>query len=268
MYTIGLPHTGDGLLMAMEIGAATEGLGILQVSGPDFRGPSNIRSVAQEPITVWVNKNGERFIDEALSFDISLRGNAVDRQPDKVSFTLFDEQIKHSIMEEGLAQFAHGFGVAPPGTKLAGLEKQLRLEADRGRVKISRSWDEISRWIGVDPQVLKATIDEYNSFCDRGHDKIFVKDPRYLVPLCTPPYYAIKCYSCFTDTMGGIKVNHHMEVLDNQDKPISGLYAAGVSVGGWESDTYCYILSGSTLGFAFNSGRIAGENAAKYVRIK
>jgi glycine/D-amino acid oxidase-like deaminating enzyme len=45
-----------------------------------------------------------------------------------------------------------------------------------------------------------------------------------------------------------------------------GLYAAGVDTGGWESTTYCAILSGSTLGFAINSGRIAAENAVKKFR--
>jgi len=56
-----------------------------------------------------------------------------------------------------------------------------------------------------------------------------------------------------------------MEVIDKQDNPIPGLYAAGVDVGGWESDTYCDRLSGSAFGFAINSGRIAGENAAEFV---
>ena len=56
-----------------------------------------------------------------------------------------------------------------------------------------------------------------------------------------------------------------MEVLDRDDNPISGLYAAGVDTGGWESDTYNAVLSGTTFGFALNSGRIAGENAAVYM---
>ena len=48
------------------------------------------------------------------------------------------------------------------------------------------------------------------------------------------------------------------------EKPIPGLFAAGNDAGGWESETYCVLLSGSKFGFAINSGRIAGENAAKY----
>ena len=68
------------------------------------------------------------------------------------------------------------------------------------------------------------------------------------------------------DTMGGIKVNDRMEVLDNINNPIPGLYAAGVVASGWEAETYCSDLSGSAFGFAISSGRIAGENAADFIR--
>ena len=60
-------------------------------------------------------------------------------------------------------------------------------------------------------------------------------------------------------------INERMEVLDNQDNPIPGFYAAGVITSGWESETYCSDLNGSAFGYAINSGRIAGENAAKFV---
>ena len=71
----------------------------------------------------------------------------------------------------------------------------------------------------------------------------------------------------FLGTIGGIKINHHMEVLDSEDNNIPGLYAAGIDTGGWQSRTYCRILAGSTLGFAINSGRIAAENAVNLLRL-
>lgn len=268
MFTVGLPHAGDGLLMAIEAGAATEGLGVVQLSGPGYHGSALVGVVAQEPSTLWVNKYGERFADESIAFDISLRGNAVDRQPEKISYSLFDETIKNNLIEGGLAQIPHGCRNLQPGTRLNDLDESLKSEAAKGRVKIAGTLDEIAAWIGIDPTVLKSTEEEYNAFCLSGYDKLFVKDPKYLHALKATPYYAIKCYSCFTDTMGGIKVNDRMEVLDSLDRPIAGLYAAGVCVGGWESETYCYLLSGSTLGFAYNSGRIAGENATKYQSYK
>jgi fumarate reductase flavoprotein subunit len=113
--------------------------------------------------------------------------------------------------------------------------------------------------------MLKATIVEYNDFCNHGYDAIFAKERRYLLPLRRAPYYAIRCQPHILDTIGGIRINERMEVLDNNDKPIRGLYAAGVATSGWEAETYCSDLNGSTFGYAINSGRIAGENAAEFI---
>ena len=138
-------------------------------------------------------------------------------------------------------------------------------EVSEVNLKIADSWDEIAAWIGAEPSVLKATIDEYNATCDCGHDSLFVKDRKYLRPLRTPPYYAIRGHVSICDAYGGIKINEHMEALDNMDNPIPGLFAAGSTTGCWESESYCYHLTGHLVGFALNSGRIAGENATKYV---
>lgn len=262
----GVPNQGDGLLMATEIGAATEGLGILQLSGHTSPKLSlHINAVTEEPNTVWVNKRGERFIDEAAGFNHYESVNAVLRQPGRLCYTLFDESIKQNIVENGIIK---GVGqIVPPGTRLVDLEQDLQVAAvkDPEWIKIANCWDDIATWMGAEPGILRATISEYNSFCDQGHDAVFAKDARYLQALFTPPYYALKCYPSFLGTIGGIRINYRMEVLDHQYKTIPGLYAAGSDTGGWESDTYNVVLSGSTLGFAINSGRIAGENAARFV---
>jgi fumarate reductase flavoprotein subunit len=266
MCYFGSPHvTGDGLVMAMDIGVATEGLGTLMLRPHFYSGDVHVNAVAVQPLTVWVNKKGRRFADETITFHSTECGNAIDRQPDKLVYSLSDEKIKHRIMEEGILTLGLRETGCWAGAKLTNLGKELRSGADKGGVKISDSWDEIAKWIGVAPQILKATIEEYNSFCDQGYDEIFAKDRRYLQALRTPPYYSIRCHLSFLTTIGGIKINEHMEVLNHQDNPILGLYAGGDTTGGWESDTYCISLAGSAFGFAINSGRIAGENAAKYV---
>lgn len=259
------PHTGDGLLMAIEIGAATEGLGRLRMSGPHFEGSSrNVGIICQQPNTVWVNKKGERFVDETTAFKHFESVNAVLQQPGKVSYTLFNEQIKQNIIEKGPIKVRQGVLYGPKKVDLIKLSEELEQEIVKGTVKVSNSWNDIAKWIGADPKILKSTINEYNSCCDRGYDDIFVKDRRYLIPLRSAPYYAMKGRASIMTTQGGIKINHRMEVLNNQDEPISGLYAVGDDTGGWEPDTYNVNLSGSGLGFALNSGRIAGENAAQY----
>ena len=266
MVYIGFPHvTGDGLRMAMEAGAATEGLGILMLHTHYYKGSIHINGMAQEPATLWVNKNGERFVNEMLTFQPTECGNIIDRQPDKCVYSLFDDKVLHKVMEEGLLK-----GVPPRripgvcGIRPTNLNRELQSESAKGNIMIADSWNDVASWMGVASGALENTVEEYNSSCDRGYDEIFNKDRRYLHALRTRPYYAIKGYLCFLTTLGGIKINRHMEVLNNQDEPISGFYAGGDTTGGWQSDTYCMLLPGTASGFAINSGRIAGENAAAF----
>ncbi len=84
--------------------------------------------------------------------------------------------------------------------------------------------------------------------------------------MATTPYCAIRAQVGISDAIGGVKINENMEVVDANDDVIPGLYAAGSTTGGWETENYCYELTGHLLGFALNSGRIAGENAANCLR--
>ena len=264
IYT-GLPHmVGEGLTMAEEVGAATEGQGTLVLHTHIYPGPSDVNSMTQEPATLWVNKRGERFTDEMITFQPTECGNVIDRQPDKCVYAVFDESIMQKVMVDGFLKGDVGGKPGVAGTIPVDLDKELTEEAVKGDVNITDSWEEMAAWMGVPAEVLRNTVEEYNSFCDHGYDRLFNKDRRYLQSLRTPPYYAIKSHLCFLTTIGGIRINQRMETLDSEDMPIPGLYAGGDTTGGWESDTYCILLSGTTSGFAINSGRIAGENAAEY----
>lgn len=260
-YVHGIPHMGDGFIMARDIGAGVEGLGNLLSMGPFFTGSLQVAVISVESNTIWINKRGERFIDESIYIP-SESANALDRQPDKISYTLFDHNIKQSFINDGLIKGHHR--LYPPGTKMVELDKYLRIDQKKGLVKIATSWEHIAEWIGVNPEKLIHTIMEYNEFCERGFDASFYKDRRYLQPLKQPPYYALLCHQAFHGTVGGIRINEHMEVLDDEDRVIPGLFAAGNDAGGWSSDTYNYVLTGTAFAFAINSGRIAGENAASY----
>ncbi len=246
----GLALNGDGLLMAQEVGAEIDSGIAMLIEGP--RVDLNLwplKGLEREPETLWVNKKGERFTDESTGDHPFASVNAILMQPERVSFTLFDTSIKQKVAE-----------------KTGDLDQTLKLEAAKGRVKISDSWDEIAAWVGANPDVLEATIRQYNDFTHRGYDESFAKDRRYLWPLLRPPYYAVKCFPACLDTLGGIRINEHMQVLDSLRNPILGLYAGGVVTGGWQSEHYCGDLSGSAFGYAINSGRIAGEQAAEFIR--
>jgi fumarate reductase flavoprotein subunit len=268
LYIMGLPHMGDGINMAIEAGAKTDGLGKVLGHGPavayDYPKYGVLWIAASEPNNIWVNKNGERYTNEYGAVPPGETLSAASQQPDSVTFSLFDEKIKQRWIKEG---FYEGGGIlVMPKTPevLASFEETLRkADKEKGVIKIANNWDEIARWIGADPKTLKSTIDQYNASCDGGYDEVFAKDRKLLEPLRTPPYYAVKLVPTIISTLGGLKVNYRMEVLNKQDKPIAGLYAASVDVGGW-SETYNMRVPGNALSFVLTGGRMAGESAAKY----
>lgn len=116
--------------------------------------------------------------------------------------------------------------------------------------------------MGISPDTLKQTINEYNDGCDKGHD-IFTKDKAFLSALRNPPYYAIKCCLTLLVTHGVIKTNKSMNAVDTNDNPIPNLFIAGDDIGG--TDENIYGLPGHSLGFTLTSGRLAGENAVRYI---
>ena len=104
-----------------------------------------------------------------------------------------------------------------------------------------------------------------NGCCARGYDDLFNKDHKLLRPIATARFYAARLLPGAYGSLGGIKINHRTEVLDKQWNTISGLYAAGTDACTIYGDSYVFILPGNTMGFAINTGRIAGENASEYV---
>jgi fumarate reductase flavoprotein subunit len=256
MVYIGVPNKGDGLQMAIEAGAATEDLGQVLLHPHFYRGSRYIQGIAGGYDRIWVNKRGERFTDE----DLGSMTFALAKQPDTLAYVIFDDKMKQQHLEE---QSKRAEAMGGPG--LPDMDNEFRIAVETGDVKISDTLEEIAEWMNVKPEVLDSTMEEYNQCCDRGKDEIFGKDRKYLVAMRTPPYYAVRCHLHYLTTLGGIKINHHMEVINTQDEPIGGLYAGGDAASGWECDFYCIELRGHALAFAINSGRIAGENAVKYV---
>jgi fumarate reductase flavoprotein subunit len=261
--------TGDGIRMAWEAGAADEGMGVLELFsagpfGPEFAMMNPIEVAAAQP-DLWVDVKGERFCDESVTFYDTSLGNAAARQKEGYHFRLFDDSIKEKILRDGVDK---NVGVEnPPGTRPLGLDEEMAAAIGRGTADVfmADSLEALAVKMGVDPTVLRATVDEYNSYCAKGHDDLFAKDRRYLRPLTGPKFYAIKARTLFLGTIGGIKINERMEVLDKKGMVIQGLYAGGFDAGGMWGDSYCInASSGLCSAFAVNSGRIAGRNASAY----
>jgi fumarate reductase flavoprotein subunit len=133
-------------------------------------------------------------------------------------------------------------------------------------VFVADSLDDLAEQTGVDREGLLRTVEDYNHFCAHGYDELFNKDHRLLRPISLPRFYAARHLPAAYGSLGGIKINHKAEVLDKQWRKIPGLYAAGTDACSIYGDSYVFLLPGNTMGFALNSGRIAGESAFEYVK--
>jgi fumarate reductase flavoprotein subunit len=267
--------TGDGLLMAEEIGAGSTHISTLYI-GPHGHGTNeSVGTLVRRPNLIKVNKLGYRYTDEAISvtreYYAWLNGFALDRQPDKVCYTLIDEATLRRFQKEKIAYSLidtmgdpdiHNTG--DPGLDwLDELNKGIPAGIAAGMIKSANTWDEIAEFIGCDPDNLKETVSNHNRHCENKYDDELLTDPEFLVPLTTPPYYAMRAYSGIDTCIGGIRTNHNLEVVNKKEAPIKGLYAAGVAVGNWASIGYGPF--GSCSSFATYSGYASGKNAAKYI---
>ncbi len=180
-------------------------------------------------------------------------------------FSLLDQEIYEKTVKSGISPVER-MGVRQDFLE-PGIADHLKANEKAGRIMISKSWKALADWMKLPASVLKKAVDEYNACCDRGYDETFLKEKRYMMPLRNPPFYVIPCGIQIMLTHGGIRVNQRCEVVDPEDMPIPGLYAAGVEAGGTDGDTYNMQLSGHSSSFAIGGGRIAGREAARYLSI-
>jgi len=192
---------------------------------------------------ILVNADGRRFVDEIIK-----PGFAVPHQPDRLAYIILDARL--AAMFEAWPNFVS----TAPGVAYAYLADYRRNRADV--CASGESPEALARAIGVDPQALSKTIEDYNAFgrLQRGGD---------FPALAQGPYVAlgpVRSYVVFTD--GGLRVSNRMEVLNGAGAGIAGLYAAGSNgQGGVLLEGH-----GHHLAWAFISGRMAGANAAAEAR--
>lgn len=134
------------------------------------------------------------------------------------------------------------------------IEKTEHFEAD--------TIEALAELIDVDPDTLKETVSHYNELCNSGKDTDYMKAERYLDAIDDPPYTAWKMNYGFFCTLGGVRCNEKLQVLDDNFDPIPGLYAAGNTVGYRFGGSYETLLHGGSNGLAATHGYLAGESAS------
>ncbi|HBC69090.1 MAG TPA: FAD-binding dehydrogenase, partial [Sutterella sp.] len=267
--SVPLNKTGDGYLMATAVGADTTKATAVMHHGADGKGISflgNLYVMSWQPANIWVNNRGERFAPETLAFEFSLAGNAIASQYRNEAWAIFDDAAIDYVKTEGVDV---GVGVLiPTMTKLDKLSEEIdaAVAAKSDAVKKAASLDDLAAQIGVPAETLKATVAQYNKAAADQHDGEFFKLAPWMRPVGKGSLYAIKIRPYWFCTLGGLRTDRSLAVLDKADRPIPGLYATGAEVGNVYGDTYTTWTSGHLFGFAAWSGKTAAENAVKSLK--
>ncbi len=259
----GMRHTGDGVNMALEAGAAIEGNFAMEMAAPKIKGFEPLNLLIGKPWNIWLNRGGRRFADEGIVYNFSMAANACLRQPGAEMWVLFDSRIMDKTLADGrdMIELIH---ISPDAERR--LDDSITKAVESGVLLQSDNLNEIAAFIGCQLQALTETLARYNSFCASGRDAMYAKSRKALLECSSPPYYAVKAGVDMLITHGGIRVDEQFRALGDDFNPVENLYVAGVDFGGVDADVYNVILSGHGFGFALNSGRMAGEYAAAALR--
>jgi fumarate reductase flavoprotein subunit len=144
------------------------------------------------------------------------------------------------------------------------VDEILEQKSEDGTIVRADTLEDLAARAEIHPAGLIGTVERYNADCERGEDSAFFKNPA--TGMCViekPPFYAVEvrpAIVCWTGT--GLRINADACVVGTDERPISGLYAAGETVGSLHGDRY--IGGGGSFGPCVVFGKLAGERAARY----
>ncbi|MBR2738158.1 MAG: FAD-dependent oxidoreductase [Lachnospiraceae bacterium] len=251
---------GDGLKMCWEVGAGREQPTMeLMYQLPDNMNHFILDGAFRQPC-LWVNRNGQRFMPEDQIGNTTFTGNAISVQPGKVAYAIFDSKLLKKYKKRGPDLVSH----VHPHDLFDHFDEQWNRDIADGYEPVTQAdtLEELAEKAGIDVEGFMAQIEEYNDMCEAGFDEIFEKDRHYMQAIEKPPFYCCRQNVGAYGTLGGVRINNKMQVLNEDSKVIPSLYCVGTDACNIFGDSYPFILSGNTMGFCINSGRIAGENAA------
>ena len=231
-----VPNTcvGDGLVMATAIGAKNfdaPGLQLVYVSYDCYCG-------INEESGLIVSEDGLRVVDEYT-------------YQSHVATALADAK---STCGYYIAAKKGGYAVEP--------YPMIQWGVTMEHVPHAATIGELAEKIGVDKAALEATVARYNELCAKGVDEDFGKPAQYMIPVEGDEYYAFRMTPGTSVTFGGLEIDVNARVLDTNNQPIPGLYAAGevAFTGLFDAEYPC---CGMAIGSAVYYGRIAAESAVE-----
>lgn len=264
IYSYRIPGlNGEGIQMAWEAGAGKDHMDMeLVFFAPNTGGYAPIELPFRQP-NLFVNLDGNRFYNEEVVENPVFSVNAIARQKDRVTFSIIDENIMKLYEKDGLELI----NVVTSSMDMSYFKQEAEEALKHGSdvYFVADSIEELAEKTGIDKEGLKETIEKYNEGCRNRQDE-YNKKARYLKEIKGPKYYALKFAPSAYGSLGGIKINDKTEVLTADEKVIEGLYASGTDANSICNPDYVFVLPGNTLGFAVNSGRMAGANAVEFVK--
>jgi succinate dehydrogenase/fumarate reductase flavoprotein subunit len=267
-------NTGDGIEMALKVGAALTKVG--KIAGrvicaiPERRHGLKIglnTSGVGKPNEIVVDNYGRRYASERritkdpsryIFYKEALQFDTLDLVYPRIpSWMVFDETLRSSGPVVRVASASYN-SVDWGQDNMKAIEKGWVLKAD--------TIEELGEKIRSHPEnrslmsaeTLVETVKDFNSYCRAGKDPDFDREPGTLGPVEKGPFYAIPLYPGGPNTKGGLRSNARREVLDWDDKPIPRLFTAGEI-----SSAFQFVYQGGgNLAECITFGRIAGRNAA------
>lgn len=250
-------NTGDGHKMGLWVGAAIdEPPHAPMYFDQGLEGlPPTYKPV---PLTrqpwLGVNIRGERFANEDLPYGYVSRSML--QQPGHMKWVIWDAKWPEEAPKFGMTACK---AMTPPLHNPEEIDELI----EKGIIKTADTIEELAQKMDVPVDTFKATVERYNELAKLGEDKDFGKRAACLTTIEKPPFYAAKLAVTLLVTLGGLKVNDKLQVLDTSNNVIPGLYAAGNTSGCFFSNDYPNIMPGLSHGRCITLGYLAGKNAAK-----
>jgi fumarate reductase flavoprotein subunit len=245
--------TGDGLRMALAAGAKAVNLNYFyghlisrKALGDDRFWPyPRLDSFVDEGILI--DRNADRFVDEGRG-DVAVT-NELARSDDVTGAVLIFDQASWDAARDDA--FSNSVKTPAPNPWLVDND---------GEIYSDGSIQGLAKLLDIDDARLASTVSHYNRAVE-AHDPTLLRIPRTGKPkVLRAPFYGLRVVPGITFTMGGVLVNGRAQVLNENEAPITGLYAAGDAIGG--------LMGGYRGGYtgglmqAIVTGVLAGETAA------
>ena len=194
------------------------------------------------PLSLWVDDGGRRFCNEDMNTFQQAGAQAILTTPTGCAWSIFDGAWESKLPDDWATR-ASGLIL----NMSVNTQNQIDKEVEEGLIQKYDSLEALAEGCGFDADYFMETVQRYNKLCELGADIDCYKDPVWMKPLDTPPFYAAHWGAMITSTRCGLKTDEHSRVIDTENHVIPGLYAAGNNGGNFYGMNYPGTFGGTGI---------------------